>query len=355
MHKANSPYLNILFSENGTGNLATTSDNQLRSVHFSRSLQDTSKNSLTNLYVPSLTNLDSETWQIAPPAYTQFIESRDKNISILKNSGGRYDYLRFVCKENSESSGSLQTITYRAYEDLFELIAKKQVSKNIIRMWNFIPRILEHQDDLVSDSERYRQFNSGRRLAWEDHSGLKDAKTGIFRTPAATGIGSLDGPLVIEALLTNDPVIDIQNPRQIDAFSYSQKYGTHPPMFSRATAQLGSLDTLLFISGTASIVGEDTLHKNDPVEQTHETFRNFTALISTENLNRNLPFECAPLKPSDLQGMRVHIKNSDHLALIKSAVQEYMGDTDVCYVNDDICRDGLLVEIESNGTILKRI
>ncbi len=327
----------------------------LRSISFDDAARSSRTNNLsTSLYVPSLTPLDTELWISDHSVRPEQLSSPDRRIDIFKTTDGHYDYVRFTCYETTKDPSELQELTYEAYKIFFSLIAHGALPKSIIRMWNFVPCLLDHQGDSMRDSERYRQFNSGRLLAWQDHSSLR-LDTGSYRVPAATGIGSFDGPLVIEALLSPGQVIDIQNPRQINAYDYSLKYGTHPPVFSRATAQLTPEGAILFISGTASIVQEDTVHEDDPVEQVHETFRNLAALINTENLSNYLPFTPQGIDIADLTGMRVHIKHAEHFSIIEPVVRQYVGTNTVCFVNDDICRDGLLVEIECNGICLKKV
>ncbi len=346
--------LDILFAEKTSQAALQPTENVLRISYFEDRSPNHTNTLETPLYVSPLTGLDTEIWRVPSSTTNRQLESQDDQMQIFENSSDKYTYLRFICHDNDASPVNLESLTYNAYKKLFELIRTEVAPPNIIRMWNFIPKILQHQGDLVDDSERYRQFNAGRRQAWFDHSGLR-LTDGHFRLPAATGIGSAGGPLVVEALLTRSDVIDIQNPRQINAYEYSPKYGSHPPMFSRATVQLTKNGGLLFIAGTASIVQEDTLHENDPAEQTRETFRNLAALISEANLQRYLPFKCQPLSVKDLTGVRVHIKRAEDFHAIKQVVEEITGNSNVCYVNDDICRDGLLVEIESNGIPLVKL
>lgn len=319
----------------------------------------------SNLLVPALGETDVEAW-FTPEEVTKAeqLQSDDPRIRIIEVSSASYTYLRFMCEEShitnpNSATSELCDITISAYRQLFGLIHTGVLPQNIARMWNFVPGILAHDTDLrITDrlnSERYRQFNAGRQQAWRQFSGL-GSPTKRFRAPAATGIGSLPGgPLTVEVLLTNDPVVDIDNPRQLSPDTYSSKYGTLPPLFSRATAQLLDGDrAMLFIAGTASIVGEDTLHENDPSAQTHETFRNLEALIHEANLSRYLSFVPNQLEWSDLRGMRVHVRYPEHLSYVRQVVESYVGQLVVCYVQDEICRPGLLVEIETNGIPLQR-
>ncbi len=371
------PSLQIAFHPSVTPALQARSRNLIRLTRFQVSA-DRPKLDLGHkeiglgLYVPPLSRLNTEVWFINNETpKTKILDSEHKRISLVEVSSKTYSYLRFICAESNpkdlvkhpqeqKNISELHELTYLAYKRLFALIKAGRFPKNIVRMWNFIPDILEHHPKIQKkdqlNSERYRQFNTGRQEAWIKHSGLDIDISGNgnnhYRVPAATGIGSAKGPLIIEALLTNNDVIDIQNPRQTNAFDYSSKYGINPPVFSRATVQVFKDKGLLFIAGTASIVGEDTKHTSDPVGQTHETFANLKALIDYKNISTYLPFKPKRLKLIDLEGVRIHLKDAAHKKLIEPIVKHYLGNKIVCFVKDDICRDGLLIEIESNGTPL---
>ncbi len=320
------------------------------------------------LAVAPLSKLAVEAWMIpGHTVYSKIITSNDPEVQILKTTAGPYVHIRFICSETgvvqlkrgkpSRDANELRVLTFNVYKKIFQLIKQKALPLNIVRTWNFVPDILIH-DQLIHNnlnSERYRNFNSGRQTAWQQFSEL-EIDNNRYRAPAATAIGSASGPLIIEALLTNEPVIDIENPRQKKTSNYSVKYGKNPPLFSRATVHLlDEQNGILFIAGTASVVGEDSVHENNPTAQAHETFANLRALIDIFNLRKFLPFNPKPVKWSDFNGLRVHIKYAEHLASIRGVVESYVGNkVGVCYVHDDICRTGLLLEIEANGILLTK-
>jgi enamine deaminase RidA (YjgF/YER057c/UK114 family) len=75
----------------------------------------------------------------------------------------------------------------------------------------------------------------------------------------------------------------IENPRQTSAYHYPPKFGKHSPTFSRACISDDSQQANLFISGTASIVGHETVHAGDAAAQTRETLANIDALLAEAN------------------------------------------------------------------------
>lgn len=241
---------------------------------------------------------------------------------------------RFYEFENSDSPG-LKQPAYRAYQKLFSELANR--NRNLLRIWNYIPHILGENENL----ERYRQFNIGRHDAWAEF-GPKDFEgRPIF--PAATGIGAVDGPVMVECLTTVHPVRHLQNPRQTPAHLYSVKYGPRPPVFARATLHLPPGFSEIYISGTASLLGEDVVWPGDARKQAQEAMRNIEVLIGAENLRaENHP----GFLFSDIVGLRVYIKHPQHLETIRAEVEKFVDPAKIIYLHDDICRQGFLVEIE---------
>lgn len=147
-----------------------------------------------------------------------------------------------------------------------------------IRIWNGVPGIV---DPSATGGDRYREFNAGRHAAFIDWFG-DDPERFAAAMPAATGVGITGEALVIDCLADALAGRAIENPRQVPAHRYSERYGRRPPCFSRATLIERSPVTQrpsLLISGTASIVGEDSQHAASAVAQLDETLTNLAALI----------------------------------------------------------------------------
>lgn len=207
----------------------------------------------------------------------------------------------------------------------------------LLRVWNFLPEINIETHGL----ERYRQFNSARQEAL-----LACGHAIAGSVPAASALGAASGsPLVIYFLASRLAPAFIENPRQTSAYHYPAQYGPRSPVFSRAAA-LGEKDSaMLFISGTASIVGHRTLHSGDPAAQTRETLRNIEALLAQAGrtvLGGKLPLEALAYK--------VYVRDPRDLPLIRAQIEEALGaDASVLYLKADICRRDLAVEIEAVG------
>jgi len=136
------------------------------------------------------------------------------------------------------------------------------------RIWNYLGGITQGE----GDAERYRQFTRGRHQAW----GLDAAPRPL---PAATAIGCEAGLHVI-ALAGTQPAETIENPRQLSAWRYPRAYGEKPPSFTRASLVRQGDAGLLFVSGTASIVGHESLHAGDATAQWEEARRNLAAVVA---------------------------------------------------------------------------
>ncbi len=230
---------------------------------------------------------------------------------------------------------SLQNATESAYSQIVALMQKLNYP-HIYRFWNYMADINDINDGL----ERYRQFNVGRKEAFL----ACDGEIGD-QLPAACALGLVDGPLTIAFLLGRQAPVAIENPRQINAYEYPEEYGPRTPSFSRATLLSIAQDALLFISGTASIVGHLTLHPRDVVAQTRETLVNLDAVIA--EANRMLGEQ-----KFDLHNIyfRVYIRHAKDLTLVQAEMQKQIGGAiKAVFIQADICRQELLVEIEATA------
>ncbi len=137
----------------------------------------------------------------------------------------------------------------------------------------------------------------------------------------------------------------IENPRQTSAYRYPPKFGLHSPSFSRACVLSESEGTNLFVSGTASIVGHETLHRGDVSAQTRETLANLGALL--EEANR-----VVGARRYSLDGLKfkVYVRRPRDLEAIQEALSASLRPAaPILYLQADVCREELLMEIEATG------
>lgn len=229
----------------------------------------------------------------------------------------------------------LQHTAESAYRQIFALMDDLDYPY-ICRFWNYMADI----NGVDHGLERYRQFNVGRKDAF-----LACSREVTSKLPAACALGLADGPLTIAFLLGRKAPVAIENPRQISAYEYPEEYGPRTPSFSRATLLRAELEDLLLISGTASIVGHQTLHPSDVVAQTRETLVNLDAVIAEAN-------RILGEQKFDLRNIffRVYIRHAADLSLVRNEMQRILGDTiNAVFIQAEICRRELLLEIEATA------
>ncbi len=230
----------------------------------------------------------------------------------------------------------LQQATESAYRQIFDLLDALHYPY-LFRFWNYIADINSHSFGM----ERYRQFNLGRQDAFLTHG--RDVMGNV---PAACALGSAHGPLTIAFLAGHAAPLSIENPRQMSAYQYPQEYGPRSPTFSRASLVRLGQDEVLFVSGTASIVGHETLHPADVLAQTRETMANIEAVL--EQANRH-----SSQRGFDLASMhyKVYVRHSEDLAQIRTELERIIGTKpNAIYLQADVCRQDLLVEIEATAS-----
>jgi chorismate lyase/3-hydroxybenzoate synthase len=225
---------------------------------------------------------------------------------------------------------SLDSLVYAAYVKLFDFVDREGYG-DLLRIWHYLPHITEDDDGL----ERYQRFSAGRNEAFMVKRG------GVAQPPAACALGSQSGPLVIYFVAARGSAgTPMENPRQMSAYRYPPQYGPRSPTFSRASlANLGG-DQLLFISGTASIVGHRSMHLGDPAAQTRETIANIRALFPRAS-------EAGFQPAHDGLRLKVYVRHAEHFPVVRDIVTESLGPlTQAVYLQADICRAELLLEIE---------
>ncbi len=205
----------------------------------------------------------------------------------------------------------------------------------LIRTWNFFPDITESG---YGAQNNYQLFCSGRTRAYAKQQLAPQAY------PAATVIGTHQPGLHVHFIAAKKSGIGIENTKQVSAFEYPVDYSEDPPLFSRALLHRNLTQQILFISGTASITGHNTQYEGDINRQTEVCLDNIQHLLSTAIHEH----EFADITLKDFVQLKVYIKHSHHLDTIKTHLIGHLGmHTPVLYLQGDMCRSDLLVEIEA--------
>jgi len=252
---------------------------------------------------------------------------------------------------NGKSSSVLESAenSFRLMEGILK---REQLSfANVVRQWNYIEKILEINYQKQKMLQNYQVFNDVRSQYYS-----KNSFTNGY--PAATGIGTYAGGVVLEFVAVDHSpdvkVVAIKNPRQLNAYTYSQEVlvgkpvsettGKTSPKFERAKFVSFQNQAQVYISGTAAIIGQDSIPAQNAGEQTSTTIENIQQLISEINLqNHDIDLKTGKLT---LSYLRVYIKNSHRVEEVKQVCEKYFPQVPALYLISDICRPELLVEIE---------
>lgn len=263
-------------------------------------------------------------------------------------NGGESGPIRWRCDGNhlfgalqadiAAAESNLRGTTEQAYDAVFRCLTE-QGYPHLVRVWNYFPGINRGNGDL----ERYRQFNIGRQDAF-----LRANRVVTGSLPAACALGTQAGSLTLYFIASRSPSQPTENPRQLSAYLYPPVYGPRSPSFSRATLLPSANQISAFISGTASIVGHESLHPGDAAAQTRETLANIASLIAT--LNRE-PVG-AGFTAADFR-YKVYVRPGCALEPIQWELAAGLPDmAEILFLEADICRRDLLVEIEAFGSRL---
>jgi len=187
--------------------------------------------------------------------------------------------------------------------------------------------VRNHISDINADAnglERYRGFCAGRHEAFARHG---YAMRGDL--PAASGVGMEGAGVTTYCIASRTPATAIENPRQVSAYDYPPRYGPRSPSFSRAIA----IDRLLFVSGTASIVGHETRHAGDVMLQLSETLLNLELILGAA-------------RARELAVAKIYLRREADYAFVAGRLRTAWPRTKTIFLRADLCRADLLVEIE---------
>jgi chorismate lyase / 3-hydroxybenzoate synthase len=220
--------------------------------------------------------------------------------------------------------------------ELYRRLFAVTTELHLYRIWNYVPQI----NALAQGLENYHRFCRGRSLAFEEKFGK-----GFQRLlPSASAVGAVAGPLAIGFLAGEADPQHFENPRQVPAFEYPREYGPRPPSFSRATAVGTERGRQVFISGTAAIRGHATVAPYDLEAQLACTLENLGLVSRAAGTGPGLG------EPPDWRrAFKVYLRHAADLAKVQARLDRDLlrpGDA-VTYLQADICRADLLVEIEA--------
>lgn len=229
---------------------------------------------------------------------------------------------------------SLERETHHLYRDI--LLASKGL--HLARVWNYVPAI---NAPGVGGLENYRAFCRGRSLAFEVELGA----TYKASLPAASAVGTSSNKLTVSFVASEWAPRHLENPLQVPAYEYPEVYGPRSPSFARASVVLVYGRPAVFISGTAAIRGHTTIAPADTLEQLTITIENLRAISVACGLDSSL----GASRANGLRAFKVYLRHAeDQPAVAAALTTSLLIPTDkVSYLQADICREALMVEIEA--------
>ncbi len=244
----------------------------------------------------------------------------------------------FAAAATRESDpGSLEARTQGLYEALLQLI-QRHGFPHILRIWHTLSRITEQE----GGEERYRQFCLGR------HEAIRRVAPRIFDSfPAATGVGSHRGDLTVYVVAARDGGQPVENPNQVSAYRYPARYGPRSPSFARALVKKWPGSAVLFLSGTASIVGHESRHRDHLAGQVAQALDNFETLVQSAARDSGVSFSITP----ESAVLKFYVRRPEDTAQVRAIIAErWSPQVPAVYLHADICRPELLFELEGMVT-----
>ena len=268
-----------------------------------------------------------ETWTSGLPVHY------GKDNGIQYATDGEF-FVGVVSSSCVVESDDFEHCVQKIYRDIFALTAA-QGHPHLLRMWNYFPGINRQYRGM----ENYQRFCRARAQAFQERYGHFN-----FLLPSASAIGSGPGPFVLYFIASHKAGVHRENPRQVNAYSYPPQYGRRSPSFARATLSQPHDGEFLFISGTASIVGHQSLHPGDMRAQMEETLRNIEALVEATVADEQTGFRGL----ADIDHLKVYLRRAADMETARELIQRTIGaGAKAIYLVGDICRRELLVEVEA--------
>ncbi len=220
---------------------------------------------------------------------------------------------------------------HKLYRDIF----RATDDLTLYRVWNFIPRINECDGEL----ENYRAFCRGRYRAFSHRFGAGSER----RMPAASAVGTPGDGLCAVFLAGTAATRYVENPHQLPAYRYPARYGPRAPSFARASMVESPASRRLYVSGTASIRGSDSLHVGDVSAQIELALDNVDAVARAAGLD-------GLDRHSDGRRLfRLYLRHPEHWEAVRPVLERRLqrDDDRVNVIQADICRRELLAEVEA--------
>jgi chorismate lyase/3-hydroxybenzoate synthase len=231
--------------------------------------------------------------------------------------------------------GDTECVTAKLYEEIVDAV-RTAGYPHLLRAWNHVGSINEPEHEI----ERYKRFSAGRHEALTGRGYVRE------QFPAASAVGMNQSGVRVYFVASRNPGEQVENPRQVAAYDYPAVYGSRSPSFARATVTQWNGAGLVFVAGTASVVGHETRHAGDIEAQLEETLLNLETIIgeAASRIGRSGSLD-------NMSIAKTYIRNASDYELIAARLKVALPRTQLLFIESDICRRNLLVEIEGVAKI----
>lgn len=235
----------------------------------------------------------------------------------------------------------------QAFEQMEKLLSKCNLSLSaLVKQWSYIERMMD--EDIMH--QRYQAFNDVRTKYFDhDFDGIG--------YPASTEVGTLTGGIQIEFLAVKNRTKTskkIDNPAQKPTSDYSQnilkgdglyeKNAPTTPKLERARSLNIDGKTMVFISGTSSIIGERLTAVGDAKEQAIVILENFKKINGLKNL---IEAGFKTEKVGDFTLIKAYVNNVENFNEVYEILIQSFNDIPFLMVQADLPRKKILVELEA--------
>ena len=249
----------------------------------------------------------------------------------------------------------------RAVGDAYRAVAEslRASGHHPVRFWNFVPGI---HADMGGGLDRYMVFNAGRYAAFEAWFG----QAALFTRTVPDRLGGRDRLGIAGHPRAGRPRRRPagREPAPGAGLPLFGALRSDPACFARGTIVRGlpagpgdcGDGAVLLVGGTASIVGENSLHDRDARQQALETFENLAELVAAARRQIGGGAGAghdAPRAAFDaFTELRVYVVRDSDAPLLREMVIERFGRTArIEFAQANLCRRELLVEIEGLATL----
>jgi len=250
------------------------------------------------------------------------------------------DFIVFATQLEYENCIEVRKATHAAYKQILDSLSDHPEFQ-LARMWNYLGDINAGDEN----QERYRQFSIGRAEAFQD-AGIDDQET-----PAGTCIGTPENTgLTVVGLASRNKFVPVENPLQVSAYDYPPQYGPKSPKFTRSGFVRNSKGALLLVSGTAAVVGHESLFPYQTEPQTEVMLKNLKTLTQEAGTREN------GMEINDFDRnscLKVYLRDIADYPRVRDLLSNTLAipQSRVAYLQGDICRRELMVEIEGSMVV----